>query len=88
VSRLWGPLWGLAKVFSGWLQREIAQKAIHAHRLRHTFACLLLWNGADLRTIQELLGHAQLGTTEWYLEVQTEHKLKAIQSIPDFGSPE
>lgn len=51
------------------------------HYLRHTFATNLLSNGADLRSVQELLGHASVATTEIYTEVSAKRKIEVLDKF-------
>ncbi|MFS0786710.1 tyrosine-type recombinase/integrase [Shouchella sp. 1P09AA] len=59
---------------------SLANRTITAHKLRHSFATALIRNGVNVLTLQQLLGHESVATTQVYAHVDYEAKIKAIHS--------
>ncbi len=70
----------LGKIVDKYVARLAERLKVHPHTLRHTFATHMLDAGADLRVIQEMLGHESLSTTQKYTHVSTEQLVRVYQS--------
>ena len=71
---------GMRYILTRYSGEEGTKHHINPHAFRHTFATTLLNNGADVRMVQELLGHASINTTQRYTHVTTE-RLKEVYKL-------
>lgn len=81
LSRLGRPMTvrNLQKMLKQLIKKSGETYKIHPHMLRHAFASTMLSHGADLRTVQELLGHKNISTTQIYTHLTTQEVLRAYQ---------
>lgn len=66
---------------------SIGLPTVHLHRFRHWYATMLLRQGADIRTVQELMRHAKLDSTARYTEVTDGQRRFAVGTLPVFTTP-
>ena len=83
VNRYGNPIsiHGIEDIYKKYAKKAQITTKSTPHYLRHTFATNLLANGADLRSVQEILGHASVATTQIYTEVTTNRKKQVLKKF-------
>ena len=71
---------GIQKRVQFWAKKQALGRSVHPHMLRHSFANHLLESSGDLRAVQELLGHADISTTQVYTHLDFQHLSKVYDS--------
>ena len=73
---------GIWKIVKETMKKSDIDKNVYPHTLRHSFATHLIQHGADLRSVQRMLGHSDITTTEIYTHVDSSHLKKQIAKHP------
>ena len=83
VNRYGNPMsiHGIEDIYKKYIKKAQINTKSTPHYLRHTYATNLLANGADLRSVQEILGHASVATTQIYTEVTTARKKQVLKKF-------